>query len=158
MGVINLSVLVDKIKRKLVSGGFITSSDKASKSKFGIVKIGDGINVSSGTISVAAQGGTVSLYHYTSGDQNVNTDIAFTTPMPEGTKTVLFLGQGTSYPWITGFGFVDPNLTIPDAATGWTTQMTGYTGAPTVLLARDKTKFQRTSGSADIIVDVIAVL
>ena len=52
MGVINLGLLVDKIKRKLLNSGFITSSDKASKSKFGIVKIGDGINVSNGVISV----------------------------------------------------------------------------------------------------------
>lgn len=52
MGVINLSVLVDKIKRKLLNSGFITSSDKATKSAFGIVKVGDNISVSSGKISV----------------------------------------------------------------------------------------------------------
>lgn len=54
MGVINLSVLVDKIKRKLLTAGFITKDDKASKSKFGVVKIGNGITVNSGVISVSA--------------------------------------------------------------------------------------------------------
>lgn len=37
----------------------VTTSDKATKSKAGIVKIGDGINVSNGVISVANSGGAV---------------------------------------------------------------------------------------------------
>lgn len=35
--------------------------EKASKSKFGVVKIGDGINVSNGVISVAGSGGSVTI-------------------------------------------------------------------------------------------------
>lgn len=54
MGDINLLDKINKLANKFKN--VITSSDKASKSKFGIVKIGDGINVSSGTISVTASG------------------------------------------------------------------------------------------------------
>ena len=50
MGDINLLDRINRLAKKI--GNAITSSDKATKSKFGIVKIGDGINVSSGTISV----------------------------------------------------------------------------------------------------------
>lgn len=37
----------------------VTTSDKATKSKAGIVKIGDGINVSNGVISVSNSGGVI---------------------------------------------------------------------------------------------------
>ena len=54
MGVINLGTLVEQIRKKL-SGSFIKSTDYASASKAGIVKIGNGVNVTSdGTISVNA--------------------------------------------------------------------------------------------------------
>lgn len=157
MGVINLSILVEKLRKKL-SGDFVKKTDYATKTKFGVVKIGDGISVNGGKISVESSGGSVTLYHYTEGSQAVNTDINFSTPLPTGTKYVVFTSQGSSYPWITGFGIVNPNMTVPAEATGWTTQMVGYTGAPTVLVARDGTKFQRTSGSSEIVTDVIAIL
>ena len=51
MGVINLGNLVSKLKNSL-SGIFVKKTDKATKSAFGIVKIGDNISVSSGKISV----------------------------------------------------------------------------------------------------------
>lgn len=54
MGDINLLDRINKLANKFKN--VITSSDKATKSKFGVVKIGDGINVSSGTISVSASG------------------------------------------------------------------------------------------------------
>ena len=50
MGDINLLDRINRLAKKI--GNAITSSDKASKSAFGIVKIGDNINVSSGKISV----------------------------------------------------------------------------------------------------------
>lgn len=50
MGDINLLGMIRKIKSSL--SGFVSTSDKATKSKFGIVKVGDNISVSSGTISV----------------------------------------------------------------------------------------------------------
>ena len=53
MGVINLGNLVSKLKNSL-SGIFVKKTDKASKNKFGIVKIGNGIDVASGVISVSA--------------------------------------------------------------------------------------------------------
>ena len=56
MGVINLGLLVDKIKRKLEGAGFIKNTDYASASKAGVVKIGSGVSVTSdGTISVSSQ-------------------------------------------------------------------------------------------------------
>ena len=63
MGVINLGLLVDKIKRKLESSGFIKNTDYATASEAGVVKIGDNIDVTeAGVISVtfpAAGGFTV---------------------------------------------------------------------------------------------------
>lgn len=62
MGVINLGLLVDKIKRKLENAGFIKNTDYASATKAGVVKIGDNIDVDDGVISVtfpAAGGFTV---------------------------------------------------------------------------------------------------
>ena len=54
MGDINLLARIERLAKKI--GSAITTSDKASKSKFGIVKIGNGIDVASGVISVSAQG------------------------------------------------------------------------------------------------------
>lgn len=51
MGVINLGNIVSKLKNSL-SGIFVKKTDKATKSAFGIVKIGDNVSVSSGKISV----------------------------------------------------------------------------------------------------------
>lgn len=56
MGVINLSILVEKLRKKL-SGDFVKKTDYATKTKFGVVKIGDGISVNGGKISVESSGG-----------------------------------------------------------------------------------------------------
>lgn len=50
MGDINLLGMIRKLKSSL--SGFVGKNDKASKSAFGVVKIGDNISVSSGKISV----------------------------------------------------------------------------------------------------------
>ncbi len=50
MGDINLLGMIRKIKSSL--SDFVGKNDKATKSKFGVVKVGDNISVSSGTISV----------------------------------------------------------------------------------------------------------
>ena len=56
MGVINLGLLVEKIKRKLEDSGFIKNTDYASASAAGVVKVGSGLNISeSGVLSAAAQ-------------------------------------------------------------------------------------------------------
>lgn len=52
MGDINLLARIESLANKFKKA--ITTSDKASKSKFGIVKIGNGIDVASGVISVNA--------------------------------------------------------------------------------------------------------
>lgn len=57
MGDINLLDRINKLANKFKN--VITSSDKATKSKFGVVMIGDGINVSSGKISVPPASGFV---------------------------------------------------------------------------------------------------
>lgn len=58
MGVINLGLLVDKIKRKLENSGFIKNTDYASASKAGVVKVGDGLDITdAGVLSATAQGG-----------------------------------------------------------------------------------------------------
>lgn len=57
MGVINLSILVEKLRKKL-SGDFVKKTDYATKTKAGLVKIGDGITLgSNGKISVESSGG-----------------------------------------------------------------------------------------------------
>lgn len=52
MGVINLGALVEKLKKKLSGAGFVTSTDYATASKGGVVKVGTtgGLQVSSGTL------------------------------------------------------------------------------------------------------------
>lgn len=53
MGVINLGLLVDKIKRKLENSGFIKNTDYATATAAGVVQIGDNIEVTeAGVISV----------------------------------------------------------------------------------------------------------
>ena len=65
MGVINLGLLVEKIKRKLEDSGFIKNTDYATASAAGVVKIGDNIDVTeAGVISVtfpASSGFTVDV-------------------------------------------------------------------------------------------------
>ena len=50
MGVINLGILVEKIKRKLLQSGFVTNTDYASSDTAGVIKynntIGTTVNVS----------------------------------------------------------------------------------------------------------------
>lgn len=53
MGVINLGLLIEKIKGKLESSGFIKNTDYATASATGVVQIGDNVDVSSaGVVSV----------------------------------------------------------------------------------------------------------
>lgn len=49
MGVINLGLLVDKIKKKLENSGFIKNTDYASASAAGVIKAGDGLSVNATT-------------------------------------------------------------------------------------------------------------
>lgn len=58
MGVINLGLLVDKIKRKLESSGFIKNTDYASASTAGVVKVGTGLAISdAGVLSTTGGAG-----------------------------------------------------------------------------------------------------
>lgn len=156
MGVINLGVLVEALKKKL-SGTFVKTTDYASKSKYGIVKIGDGITVSSGKISVTQSGGSVSLYHWDGTTQTSGTEYSLTTPVPDGTKFVVFLMRSNSYPWITGTGIINPNMPLEESNTGWTTTGIGYSGVSSVQLMKSKNAFKR-DGAQDVVFDVIAIL
>lgn len=57
MGVINLGLLVDKIAKKLEGAGFIKSTDYASASAAGVVKVGTGLSISDAGVLSAAGGG-----------------------------------------------------------------------------------------------------
>lgn len=71
MGVINLGLLVEKIKRKLEDSGFIKNTDYASASAAGVVKVGEGLEISSaGVLSSTATGGGLELL-YTAPDTPV---------------------------------------------------------------------------------------
>ena len=79
MGVINLGLLIEKIKGKLESSGFIKNTDYASATKAGVVKIGNNVNVTSdGTISVTIPeaGGADEIY---SGDGSGTLEFNFPT-------------------------------------------------------------------------------
>lgn len=58
MGVINLSILVEKIKRKLIGSGFVTNTDYATSTDAGVMKIGASYGVavtSSGHLSASVR-------------------------------------------------------------------------------------------------------
>ena len=96
MGDINLLGMIRKIKNSI--SGFVSTSDKATKSKFGIVKIGDGINVSSGTISVPQNsGGMELLYTQPEAPEAVSTEITLAHAVSDY-KFLLIVENGTSDP------------------------------------------------------------
>ena len=83
--------------------------EKASKSKFGVVKIGDGINVSSGVISVPA-GGVTCDELWTGTTSTTATDITESLTHPLSDYKLLLCyskGAGTSYA-----GFAIPYLGV----------------------------------------------
>lgn len=51
MGVVNLSILIERIKKSL-SGEYVKKSEKASTTAFGIMKVGSNLTASSGKVSV----------------------------------------------------------------------------------------------------------
>lgn len=155
MGVINLSVLVDKIKRKLINGGFITSSDKASKSKFGIVKVGDGINVNSGIISVSAQsGGTVVLWQ--NAGTNIPSEWTNFTGDATGCKMIVGLSTADTYDWMTHYCFINTAL-IPADHDELTAAFAGGAGSGNLRVTRDFTKFKQTDTSGGHLVTVLGI-
>ena len=79
MGVINLGLLVDKIKRKLENSGFIKNTDYASASAAGVVKVGSGLSVNgSGVLSTTgAEGFNVDMIY--SGTSEVTNNFTFPT-------------------------------------------------------------------------------
>lgn len=66
MGVINLSILVEKIKRKLIGSGFITADDIASTTSVGVIKVSSSTGTTTGVGGVL-QGIGKNLDSYTSG-------------------------------------------------------------------------------------------
>lgn len=58
MGVINLGLLVEKIKKKLEGSGFIKNTDYATASAAGVVKVGEGLSITDAGV-LSASGGSV---------------------------------------------------------------------------------------------------
>lgn len=67
MGVINLSILVEKIKRKLIGSGFVTNTDYASADKGGVVKISSTYGLTISPTYGIVQGSGKTLEQYNSG-------------------------------------------------------------------------------------------
>ena len=113
MGVINLGLLVDKIKRKLEGSGFIKNTDYASASKAGVVKIGAGIDVS--------ENGTISANIPTS--SGITCDELFTGTITKGTAFTI-LHPYTDYVFLQihivsgSEGSYDSIVSVPGLATG----------------------------------------
>lgn len=68
MGVINLGILVEKIKRKLLQSGFVTNTDYATTDVAGVVKVSSSLG-SAVSSSGVLQGYTRTLTAYNSGSQ-----------------------------------------------------------------------------------------
>ena len=79
MGVINLGLLVEKIKGKLESSGFIKNTDYASASAAGVVKVGTGLAITdAGVLSVSGGSGSEFEQLYTEASTPVATTSAIT--------------------------------------------------------------------------------
>ena len=95
MGVINLGLLVEKIARKLEGAGFIKSTDYASTSKAGVVKVGDGLAISdAGVLSASGGGGGFSVDTIFSGNDTSGT---FTFPAGKSMSDYHFIVLSTDY-------------------------------------------------------------
>lgn len=143
MGVINLGLLVEKIKRKLEDSGFIKNTDYATASAAGVVKIGDNIDVTeAGVISVpfpASAGFTMDKLfdnNVAQGSENEYTLSAAYT----GYKFLTVTSPSTSTPT---FGNV---MVVDDIATG--TNNLNPSGVVNIRFdAEDATKFKVPQGS-----------
>lgn len=88
MGVINLGLLVDKIKRKLENSGFIKNTDYASASAAGVVKVGTGLSITdAGVLSASSAGFTVDTI-YSGSNESTNT---FTFPTGKTLASYTFI-------------------------------------------------------------------
>lgn len=150
MGVINLGLLVEKIKRKLEDSGFIKNTDYATASAAGVVKIGDNIDVTeAGVISVtfpAAGGFTMDEIFSGSVIQGGNATYDLTTAYT-GYKflTVCRINGGTPE-----FGHVMP---VPSIATG--ENNLNPSGVVNIRFdAEDATKFKTPQGSGSITIKI----
>lgn len=77
MGVINLGLLVTKIKRKLENSGFIKNTDYATASAAGVVKVGEGLAITDAGV-LSASGGS----------SGVTADLLFSGNIVNGTDVV----------------------------------------------------------------------
>lgn len=87
MGVINLGLLVDKIKKKLESAGFIKNTDYATASAAGVVKIGEGLSITDAGV-LSTSGGSLSAVTLYEGD---GSDLAYTFPAGKTMDNYSFL-------------------------------------------------------------------
>ena len=101
MGVINLGLLVDKIKRKLESSGFIKNTDYASAIKAGVVKVGDGLAITdAGVLSAAGGSGFTFDTLYEEPEQNApgqNTTITLSKSSDDYKIIIVVIRVNTAY-------------------------------------------------------------
>ena len=82
MGVINLGLLVEKVMKKLEGAGFIKSTDYATASKAGVIKIGEGLNIDN-TGKVSASAGMTMDVLWTGNVSATTTDIVLAYPISD---------------------------------------------------------------------------
>ncbi len=141
MGVINLGLLVDKIKRKLENAGFIKNTDYASASKAGVVKVGSGLNINgSGVLSAAASGGIDTLYTQPDTAVVIGTEITLSAAVSGYKALIVVIDSDDSS---AGFSIILPPA-APFKAVGLNY---GGTAAAYAFTVTDGTKMLCTSGT-----------
>jgi hypothetical protein len=119
----------------------VTTSDKATKSKAGIVKIGDGIDVSNGVISVPQNsGGTETLYSQPETPDVIGTEITLSAAVSSYKALIVIIDSDDS---TAGFSLLLPT-TAPFKAVGLNY---GGTAAAYTFTVTDGTKIKCTSGT-----------
>lgn len=115
--------------------------EKASKSKFGVVKVGDGINVSNGVISVPQNAGGLELL-YTQPEMPVviGTEITLSAAVSNYKALMVIIDSDDS---TAGFAIILPP-TAPYKAVGLNY---GGTASAYTFTVTDETKIQCTSGT-----------
>lgn len=119
----------------------VTTSDKASKSKAGIVKIGDGIDVSNGVISVTqSSGGLELLYTQPESADLIGTEITLSDAVSNYKALVVIIDSDDS---TAGFSIIlPPNAPFKAVGLNYGGTATAYTFTVT-----DGTKIKCTSGT-----------
>lgn len=155
MGDINLLGMIRKIKSSL--SGFVGKNDKATKTKFGVVKVGDNISVSSGTISVPVA--TSDTYGVVKGGAGLTIESIFTGSVTKGSATAnTFTAPYTDYKILvfTTVSGVNTECGNPMIVASFSNETnnanaTGHTGVTALRFdSEDATKFYTPIGTGNV--------